>query len=81
MYYVLTENFFGIKKRGNLLYIQPCFPSVFSHLTAEAMIGGRKISIEYLRDEEEGVFIEGKKKEYVDLKEIADGTLVVCRFV
>ena len=81
MKYVLTEDFFGIKKRGKRLYLSPCFPSSFSRLSAEMNICGHSISVEYLRSEECGLYLEGKRIECLNLDEIGEKVSVLCRFV
>ena len=78
--YTLTEDFFGIKKRGNKLYIRPCFPSSFRHATCKIRVEGKCLTLEYLRGEEERLSVDGKKEEFVDLRELADGTKIVCYF-
>ena len=79
--YVLTEDFFGIKRRGDYLYVDPCFPSCFEHLVAEVRMEKRSITIEYLRGEETGLFLNGKRIDKLSLRESGENISLVCRFV
>ena len=79
--YVLTEDFFGIKRRGNYLFVVPRFPACFQHLTAEVMLDKRRITIEYVRGEEAGLFLNEKRIDRLSLPEIEENITLLCRFV
>lgn len=79
--YVLTEDFFGIKRRGDYLYLEPCFPACYNHLQAEIVFDGHHITIDYQRGEERGLFLDGKKIDRVSLRECEENLSILCRFV
>lgn len=78
--YTLTEDFFGIRKRGDYLYIKPNFPSSFESVDAEIRLPDQRILIEYRRGDREVLSIEGRKVDYVDLREEAREIKVLCLF-
>lgn len=78
--YVLTEDFFGVKKRGDKVYVKPNFPSVFDSLSAEIKLAGCKITVEYKRQKDVGLYLDGKRVDYVDLREGSGEIKVICAF-
>ncbi|MBO4479202.1 MAG: hypothetical protein J5774_02425, partial [Clostridia bacterium] len=78
--YVLTEDFFGVKKRGDYLYVKPNFPSCFDELSAEIALCGRKIAVLYQRGGEAGLFADGKRVDRIDLREVKENVNLLCRF-
>ena len=78
--YVLTEDFFGIKKRGDILYVSPCFPSCYQEARAEITLCECRINVTYQRGGSAGLYLEGKRVEKVDLKEAAESVNLLCRF-
>ena len=78
--YVLTEDFFGVKKRGDYLYVKPNFPSCFDELSAEISLFGRKITVLYQRGGEAGLFADGKRVDRIDLREVKENVNLLCRF-
>ncbi len=79
--YVLTEDFFGIKKRGDRLTIRPCFPSSFERLSVQLVLDDRKFIVEYERGTEHGLYLDERNVDSVDLHEIEENTRILCRFV
>ena len=79
--YVLTEDFFGIKKRGDRLTIRPCFPSSFERLSVELVLDDRKFIVEYERGTEHGLYLDERNVDSVDLREIGENPRILCRFV
>ena len=79
--YVLTEDFFGIKKRGDRLYVSPCFPGSYDRLSAVLTFAGKKITIEYERGDAVGLYLNGEKIEYLDLVKVEENADLLCRFV
>ena len=67
LYYVLTEDFFGIKKRGDRIFVEPNLPSEFRECVAEIRLSDRRITIRYQRSEDDGLFFGGKEIESIDL--------------
>ena len=65
--YVLTEDFFGIKRRGDRLFVEPQFPSSFMRAEAEVRLLGKRISIRFERGERDELLLEGKKIDFYDL--------------
>ena len=78
--YVLTEDFFGIKKRGALLYISPRFPSCYDEASAEIKLAEHLIKVQYLRGGAPGLYLDGERVEKVDLSELGKNVNLLCRF-
>ena len=78
--YTLTEDFLGLKKRGEKMYIKPCFPSLFQHLTCKVKIGKKEIMINYQRGARKSILIDKERVEYVDLDRVHEGAEILCYF-
>ncbi len=78
--YVLTEDFFGIKKRGSRLYVAPTFPSFFTEVSASVRLGDRTINIHYQKGEKKGLFAEKERLEYYDLLKEEKEVTLLCVF-
>ena len=78
--YVLTEDFFGIKKRGALLYVSPRFPSCYDEASAEIKLAEHLIKVQYLRGGAPGLYLDGERVEKVDLSELGKNVNLLCRF-
>ena len=77
--YTLTEDFFGIKKRGNRLYIKPCFPRGFQEAVCTLKLDKKEVVIRYRRGEKERLVVMGEEKEYIDLL-LADTLIEAIRY-
>lgn len=78
--YVLTEDFFGIKKRGDFLYVSPKFPSCYREASAVLKLSGRTINVRYQRESVPGLYLDGTKVEKVDLSELGENVNLLCGF-
>ena len=77
--YTLTEDFFGLKKRGEKLYLSPCFPRAFGGAECTLYLSEKRVKITYKRGKESALFVNGEKKEYVDLSPEAGSEMdVIC---
>ncbi|MBO4538963.1 MAG: hypothetical protein J5781_01690 [Clostridia bacterium] len=68
-YRLVTEEFFGLKRRGTLLYIRPKLPKKLDGATVTYRFGSGVFLIEYhfgLRDK---LSVDGVKRDFVELKE------------
>ncbi|MBQ7712243.1 MAG: hypothetical protein IJT69_00335 [Clostridia bacterium] len=67
LHYVLTEDFYGIKKRGDRLYLEPNLPTCMNEAEVTLRFAGKTVSIRFLRARENALFVNDVRAEYVDL--------------
>ena len=79
--YTLTEDFFGIKKRGDRLYFKPCLPAAFGALTVRIDLGGVKIEANYRRGGKPSLLFRGKEVAFVPLSECRAEEKIEVTFV
>lgn len=65
--YTLTEDFFGIKKRGSRIYVKPCFPRSFQEAVCRLRVDKKEVVIRYRRGEKESLVVLGEEREFIDL--------------
>ncbi len=79
--YTLTEDFLGIKKRGNRLYVHPRLPSSFDRLSVRISLDCVSIELSYKRAKEDQILFRGEKRSFVSLDECKDGERIEIEFV
>ena len=79
--YTLTEDFFGIKKRGDRLYIKPRLPSAFDRLSVRIAFGAVSIDLFYRRGKDDRIVFRGERRSFVPLDECKDGERIEVEFV
>ncbi|HCU56076.1 MAG TPA: hypothetical protein DIC18_01930 [Clostridiales bacterium] len=78
--YVLTEDFFGIKKRGDTLFVKPNFPSCFDKVQAVITLPEHRITVKYERGKQDMLFLNGEKISQLRLSECEKEAELVCHF-
>ena len=78
--YTLTEDFFGIKKRGEKLYVKPNFPSSFNHVKVVLRLPQKTVLIEYKRNNVEELLVNGVRVEYLPLDDGEKNLEILCHF-
>jgi len=78
--YVITEDFFGIRKRGDRLFVKPCFPASFDRLRVKIRLPEKRIVIDYARSDKDRLFLEGREIEALDLGEEGEEVKLLCHF-
>lgn len=63
----LTEEIFGLKRRGGRLYLCPRLPSVLSEVRIEARVEKTEVGISVRRGFVRGLTVDGKEASYVPL--------------
>ena len=79
-YRLIVEEFFGLKRRGKKLYIEPRLPKKLSSSVVTYKFNDSVYSIEYKSDEEFSVEVNGEKRveNYVTLEDGILQKIVVC---
>ncbi|MBQ9369606.1 MAG: hypothetical protein IJU10_00860, partial [Clostridia bacterium] len=78
--YSMTEDFLGVKKRGNKIYIAPCFPQSFRELKCKMVIDGKTLHISFLRAEKARLIVNGQTKDHIDIRETEGDEEIICYF-
>ena len=78
--YTLTEDFFGIKKRGNKLYVKPNLPSAFDCVKVILHLPEKTVLIDYVRGKEEQLLAKGVGIEYLPLDDGEKNSEILCHF-
>ena len=65
--YTLTEDFFGVRKRGDRIYVKPCFPHEFQEAVCTLRLEKKEVEIRYLRGEKERLIVLGEERDFIDL--------------
>jgi cyclic beta-1,2-glucan synthetase len=66
-YKTVIEDVFGLRKCGDRLYVNPRFPTEWNNCSLTLISDGREYNIEYFKNSHEGLFVDGKKSEYISL--------------
>ena len=66
-YKTVIEDVFGIKKRGDKVFIEPKFPSEWKDCTLTLFFEGAVYEIEYIRSDRNAVFVDDEEKPYLTL--------------
>ncbi len=67
--YVLTEDFFGVKKRGDKIYFDPCLPVRFEGVKIDIKIDRKVISVFLKRGKEKKTLFRGEERSFISLSE------------
>ena len=78
--YSMTEDFLGIKKRGNKIYLAPCFPQSFRELKCKIVIDGKTLHIYFLRAEKARLIVNGQTKDHIDIRETEGDVEIISYF-
>ncbi len=66
-YKTVIEDIFGIKKEGKKIFIKPSFPSEWDKCVLTLTLEEEKYEIEYFRNSNTGLFIDGEKSDFLTL--------------
>lgn len=68
-YRLITEEFFGLKRRGNLLYIEPKLPKKLNESTLFYRYKSSIFEIKYIIGSENKMTVDGVECDYISLKD------------